>query len=266
MFIDALGNSANALFLLASVYVYVALSRQIAARPTDEIADTARAFGVPDSLLAGVFILLFTWLALTANADAAATMRTREMIGSVVVEIVVLGAVLFFLKLRGRDVPVLAGLNKITFTRAAVTGSILLIAAFPLIVLADVITTHWIGITPTPQGIVELFNNTNSSLQRVLIILIAVVFAPIIEEFFFRFFLYGVLRRNVGKITALVATSLLFAGVHAHIPSLAPLFTLAVCFTIAYEWTGSILVTMTMHSVFNAVQLFGLALSNPHSQ
>lgn len=265
MLVEALGNLTNALFLLASVYIYVSLSRQIAARPDEEVPAGTRLFELPEVIVAGLFILLFTRMAFTANSDAAATMRTREIIAGVGVEVLVLIAVVTFLKLRRLDVASLAGLNKITFTRALITGIVLLLAAFPLVVLADVITTHWIGIAPTPQGIVELFSGTKSALQRVLIIVIAVLFAPIIEEFFFRFFLYGVLRRNIGRSAALFVTALLFAAVHAHIPSLAPLFTLAVCFTIAYEWTGSLLVTMTMHSVFNGLQLIGLAFSNPHT-
>jgi len=38
-----------------------------------------------------------------------------------------------------------------------------------------------------------------------------------------------------------------------------PLFVLGTCFTIAYEWSGSILVAMTMHSLFNSVTLIVLA-------
>jgi membrane protease YdiL (CAAX protease family) len=52
---------------------------------------------------------------------------------------------------------------------------------------------------------------------------------------------------------------LLFAAAHTHLPSFAPLFVLGTCFTIAYEWSGSILVAMTMHSLFNSVSLTVLA-------
>jgi membrane protease YdiL (CAAX protease family) len=38
-----------------------------------------------------------------------------------------------------------------------------------------------------------------------------------------------------------------------------PLFVLGSCFTIAYEWSGSILVSMTMHALFNSVSLALLA-------
>jgi membrane protease YdiL (CAAX protease family) len=53
--------------------------------------------------------------------------------------------------------------------------------------------------------------------------------------------------------------SLLFGAVHAHLPSLFPLFVLGGCFTLAYEWSGSILVSMTMHALFNFFSLSALA-------
>ena len=39
----------------------------------------------------------------------------------------------------------------------------------------------------------------------------------------------------------------------------APLFVLGACFTIAYEWSGSILVPMAMHALFNSLTLTALA-------
>jgi len=54
-------------------------------------------------------------------------------------------------------------------------------------------------------------------------------------------------------------SALLFAAVHAHAPSFAPLFVLGTCFAIAYEWSGSILVPMTMHAFFNSLTLTALA-------
>ena len=41
----------------------------------------------------------------------------------------------------------------------------------------------------------------------------------------------------------------------ANIPNLLPLFLLACCLTLAYETTGSLWVSVTMHSAFNALNL-----------
>jgi membrane protease YdiL (CAAX protease family) len=92
-----------------------------------------------------------------------------------------------------------------------------------------------------------------------MIIVFAVAVAPVVEEFLFRFFIYGVLKRYFGRLLGVTFSALLFAAAHAHLPSFAPLFVLGSCFAIAYEWSGSILVAMTMHSLFNSLTLTALA-------
>ena len=99
-----------------------------------------------------------------------------------------------------------------------------------------------------------------------MIIVFAVAIAPIVEEFVFRFFIYGVLKRYVGCLLGVILSSLLFAAAHAHFPSVVPLFVLGSCFAIAYEWSDSILVSMTMHSLFNSLTLTALAFPEIISQ
>ena len=142
-----------------------------------------------------------------------------------------------------------------------------MLAAYPLIFLADLLMQRLSGGNKSDrQEIVELFNGSTSLEQRVAIIVLAVAIAPIVEEFVFRFFFYGVLKRYFGRGIGLVVNALMFAAVHTHLPSFLPLFILGSCFTLAYEWSGSILVTMTMHSLFNAAQLIGLAFSSSSQQ
>jgi membrane protease YdiL (CAAX protease family) len=173
-----------------------------------------------------------------------------------------LGVVLFiatFLRLRGFDLSGLAGFFKISFPRALSTGVILILAAYPLIALTDTVTQRLFGSGSSRQSIVELFNGSRTIEERIMIIVFAVAIAPVAEEFLFRFFLYGVLKRYLGRFFGITFNALLFAAAHTHLPSFAPLFVLGTCFTIAYEWSGSILVAMTMHSLFNSVSLTVLA-------
>ena len=87
-----------------------------------------------------------------------------------------------------------------------------------------------------------------------------------VEEFLFRFFLYGVFKRYFGRFVGIIFSALLFAAAHAHFPSFVPLFVLGSCFAIAYEWSGSILVPMTMHSLFNSLTLTVLAFPEAFSR
>ena len=92
---------------------------------------------------------------------------------------------------------------------------VLLLAAAPLILFAEAVTQNAFGSGSSRQEIVDLFNSSRTIGQRVVIIVLAVVVAPFSEEFIFRFFIYGVLRRYFGIAIGLIFNSLLFACLRA---------------------------------------------------
>ena len=259
-FLPALSVVINAFFLVAGVYVYVSLLRQIRSRITEPELIPVRQFAWPEAVLATFLSLFFLMNLLAGSAtENMPKIGDRQLIGNAVFTMGLLLAVAGFLRLRRFDLNSLGGFSKIGFFRTAVTGGVLMLAAYPLIFLADAITQLLLRTAPERQAIVELFNASNTLEQRVLIIVLAIAIAPLVEEFIFRFFLYGVMRRYFGRSIGVVVSSLLFAAVHAHLPAFAPLFVLGSCFAIAYEWSGSILVSMTMHALFNALTLTALA-------
>jgi uncharacterized protein len=257
--IPALSAVINAFFLVAGVYIYVSLMRQIGARVPNAESPPLRTFGWPEAVLA-FFLAAFFLLTLSgASAPHVPRMRTRDLIASGVLTIGLLLALAGFLRLRRFDLNSLGGFSKIGFFRTAIIGGVLILAAYPLIFLADIVTQRLLRSAPQKQAIVEMFSESSTLEQRILIIVLAVSLAPLAEEFIFRFFMYGVMKRYFGKVVAVLASALLFAAVHAHLPSFAPLFVLGSCFAIAYEWSGSILVPMMMHALFNAITLTALA-------
>ena len=258
------------LFFFVGFYVYVALVRQLSARTVLAEAipvPEEKTFGLPEGIVA---LLLITFLLLNTVASfstpGSSTLNSRDLAANIVFTLVVLVVLAGFLELRRLNVEKMAGFSRHGIVRSVFTGALLLLAGYPLISAADVITRLFSSEGSSRQTIVELFNGSRTLNQRVMIIVLAVAIAPIAEEFVFRFFLYGVLRRYIGRFAGLIFTSLLFAAVHAHLPSFAPLFVLAACFTIAYEWSGSILVSMTMHSLFNSLSLIFLAFPSLSEQ
>jgi membrane protease YdiL (CAAX protease family) len=258
-FLPALAAVIPALFLAGGVYIYVALIRQISVRVAEPSVEPVRRFGWPEATLAAALVFLFLYGLVASAGHDVRTIQTRDLLANALLSIGLLGLVAGFLWLRGFDLNSLGGFSKIGFARAVTTGGILLLAAYPLVLLAEVVTQKVSRGNLEKQGIVELFNASTTLEQRIAIILLAVTLAPLAEEFFFRFFLYGVVKRYFGRAAGVVLSALLFAAVHAHLPSFAPLFVLGICFAIAYEWSGSLLVSMTMHALFNALALTALA-------
>jgi membrane protease YdiL (CAAX protease family) len=257
-----LGLLLSLLYLLASLYVYISLIYQISARTPDSFgtdAATTRRFGLPEAILAALLIL-FLFLTIGASvSQPSIQFSARNLLANFLLTGCVVLVIITFLQFRGFDVGSLGGFFRLSFVRTLSTGAILLIFAYPLILLSDAITQRLFGGGSSKQNIVEFFSGSRTIQQRMMIIVFAVAVAPVVEEFLFRFFIYGVLRRYFGRLLGVTFSALLFAAAHAHLPSFAPLFVLGSCFAIAYEWSGSILVAMTMHSLFNSLTLTALA-------
>ncbi len=249
----------NTLLVLAGLYVYLSLFRQVAARQNGAAEIGERQLGVPEAIAAA---LLIGWLALNVVAASKiqeASFQMRDLLITGAFSLAVISILAALLQLRGFNVLSLGGFSRLGFGRIISTAAVLLFAAYPLLFAADGISRWLLGEGAGKQQIIEMFTGSETLQQRVLIIVLAISIAPFAEEFIFRFFLYGVLKRYLGRGPGLVLNSLLFAAVHVHLPSLGPLFVLGGCFTLAYEWSGSILVSMTMHALFNFFSLSALA-------
>jgi membrane protease YdiL (CAAX protease family) len=256
---QALWSILTVLWFLIGLFVYLALARQISVRVEPVGPNLPKRFGIPEALIATVLVFLLILNVFKGGSSSPADVDTSTLINSLILTTVIVLVLVAFLIFRGLNVDALAGFSKVGAVRAVALAAILLLLAYPLIIYAEALVERIVGHGSSRQTIVEAFSESTTLQQRIIIIVLAVAVAPMAEELVFRFFLYGVLRRYFGIVIALVFNSLLFAAVHQHLPSFAPLFVLGCCFTVAYEWSGSILVAMAMHALFNAANLVVLA-------
>jgi len=256
------------LYLIASLCVYMSLIYQISGRSRTAVAAAApaRAFGLPEAVLASVLTLFFLLTISSTVPDPSLQFNPRNLLANLLLSAFVVLIIATLLQFRGFDLGALAGFSRISFFRALGTGGILLFFAYPLVGFSEAINQRFFGGGSSKQSIVEFFSASRTIEERIMIIVFAAAIAPVVEEFVFRFFIYGVLKRYVGVFLGIMLSSLLFAAAHAHFPSFVPLFVLGSCFAVAYEWSGSILVSMTMHSLFNSLTLTALAFPELISQ
>ena len=258
---NAVFGVLSLLYVLASLYVYISLIHQISARSLSGVAANApaRTFGGPEAILAALLILFLSVSIGASVSQPSIQFSAHNLIGNFLLMVFLVLFIVTFLRLRGFDVGSLGGFYRISFLRTLSTGAILLFFAYPLILWSDIITQRLFGGGSSRQNIVEFFSGSRTLQQRIMIIVFAIAVAPVIEEFLFRFFLYNVIKRYLGRLLGITFSALLFAAAHVHFPSFVPLFVLGSCFAIAYEWSGSLLVAMTMHSLFNSLTLTALA-------
>ncbi len=130
-----------------------------------------------------------------------------------------------------------------------------------LVVLPPIYGAQWLGysLSPSaePQPIVTFLLESTGWRERAAVIAIAVFAAPLTEELVFRGCLYGVVRQSFGRYAALAVSAIIFALIHAHLPSVPGLIILAVALSLLYESTGSLWAPIALHAAFNGISICG---------
>ena len=111
------------------------------------------------------------------------------------------------------------------------------------------------------QDVITLLADPTQPLAfKAAVIALAVLIAPVMEEFVFRGIVLTALAKHIPPLHAAYTVSFTFALIHGHVPSIVPLFVIAMAFSVAYLTTRSILVPIVMHALFNAVSLAAVFL------
>jgi membrane protease YdiL (CAAX protease family) len=116
---------------------------------------------------------------------------------------------------------------------------------------------HVFGMEMALQEVAQIVTQEISWLQ-ILYMLMAIFVAPLYEEMMFRGLVFPYLVKRAGLARGTVLVSLLFALMHFHLPSFVPLFLLSAALSLAYWRTGSLWVSIGMHTIFNAVSILAL--------
>jgi len=84
---------------------------------------------------------------------------------------------------------------------------------------------------------------------------LAVIAAPLCEEFIFRGLIFGGMRRSLGLLPSMLMSAALFAIMHPPV-SMAPVFVLGMITAYVYERTRSLLAPVLVHAVYNGAVLY----------
>lgn len=141
-----------------------------------------------------------------------------------------------------------------------VAGAATFLMCLPVMLVTAAVWERALQVAGLPverQDLIAMFANAESPWLLVVMITLAVVIAPLTEEFVFRAGLFRFLRTRIPRWLAFVAPALFFACLHVNwntlqgLSSLAPLAVLAVLFSLAYERTGQIGTAIVAHALFN---------------
>lgn len=133
-------------------------------------------------------------------------------------------------------------------------GVLPLFAAVLVILLAITKLMHY---EPPPHPLVPILLEEENQSPFIVYysLFLACIMGPFFEEVFFRGFCYPALKSRIGKLGAMIATSVFFALIHDSTFAFWPIFVLGLCLNYIYEKRGSLIACLTLHITHNTIFL-----------
>jgi membrane protease YdiL (CAAX protease family) len=187
------------------------------------------------------------------------TTGAEAILGSMLLMLVMCTFIIVYLRLfRDLHPPELFGLRHMPVHHAALWAFLAIVATTGVVYAVGFLKDGF-SQDKSPQDTVRAFRESTDWGFRILMAFMAIVIAPVTEELMFRGFVYGVAKRFTDRWFATIFSAVMFSIVHMHVGSAPELFVLGVGFALAYEQTGSLLVPVFMHMLFNTWNIFLMA-------
>jgi membrane protease YdiL (CAAX protease family) len=210
----------------------------------------------------GIIATIVVTVAARAGGGSSAHPTAAEsLVGDLLFDLAFVAAALYFASLRGRPRPADFGYRRphvFDLVAGVVAAGIVYYLVTDL--YASAFSLHGKDKLPSPLG------TTHSTVALAGVAVFVCVVAPIAEEFFFRGFIFGVLRRmrivvggrDLGTWMAALITGIVFGLAHtgsALSQDLIPLGFLGFVLCVLRWKTGSLYPCMALHSLNNALAL-----------
>lgn len=130
-------------------------------------------------------------------------------------------------------------------------GCGLLIGGYAIILLHNTLLTV-LGVDTQGEQIFEMFDQLESP---VWLFLVVAIVAPIVEEIFFRGFLFQGFRQKYGWMPAVFISSAIFGAAHLDPVALIPTFVLGCVLAYVYHRSNSVWPGIIFHAAINSTSL-----------
>jgi hypothetical protein len=213
------------------------------------------------SLVAAVGLAALADLDLFGERSADGSVHPILMVS----QVVPLAAGLLVLRAFGPRAHRTVGVRGGDVGKGMLLGAVAFAAILPICVAALIVSIGALRLVEGPiqtHPILETVQQTRDPWTLLVLLVQAVVVAPVVEEFLYRGVLLSALVRGAGAIAGLVVSSVLFALVHAPAEpqAVVPLFFLGMALAYAAYRTRSLVAPILAHALFNALMISGTLL------
>ncbi len=207
--------------------------------------------------LVGALVLTSIVAGATGNLDGGDLPPGVLLAGTFIQDALLIAAMIGFARLSGAPTtPHAFGVRRVRL-RAVLKPAVIVFVVFYVFLLA------WSQIQPEARDdLAQDLGAKDSTMALVAVAFLVAIVAPMVEELFFRGFLFGALGRIMHWGVAAVVTGLVFGAIHAGgTPAifLVPLAVLGALLCVLYRRTDSLVPGMGVHAFNNALAL-GVAM------
>lgn len=136
---------------------------------------------------------------------------------------------------------------------SGITGYIFIIPGLFVTLVVSIYFLNLLGYTPPVQPVFEAFMEEERSSMLLFLTIFVSIFGPIIEEMFFRGFMYTAVKKRFGILIGALVSSSIFSILHTNIAGFLPIMTLGMLLVYLYEKTGSLVAPITVHIIHNSI-------------
>jgi membrane protease YdiL (CAAX protease family) len=200
-------------------------------------------------------IVMFSGYALGAvrlNMD----INLRIMLNTFLIDVIAGTAILYFILVKYREKISSLGITFKDFYKNVLSGITAYVFILPILIsvlILSILFLDRIGYKAPPQPVFDMFFEEKRSNVILFLTIFVSVLGPVIEEIFFRGFLYSAVKKRFGIFTGVLLSAALFSMLHANILGFLPIMILGVLMAFLYEATGSLVASISVHILHNSI-------------
>ena len=180
----------------------------------------------------------------------------RMILSTFFIDMIAGAAILYFIMVKYREKLSSLGITFADSYKNILSGITAYIFILPILIVILVLSMLFldkIGYKAPPQPVFDMFFEEKRSSVIIFLTIFISVLGPIIEEIFFRGFLYSAVKKRFGVIAGVLLSGALFSILHANITGFLSIMILGVLMAFLYEATGSLVTSISVHILHNSI-------------
>ncbi|MCK5306211.1 MAG: CPBP family intramembrane metalloprotease [Candidatus Omnitrophica bacterium] len=169
--------------------------------------------------------------------------------------ILIISLLVYFIVVKYKYKIEVLGLSVKGFFKNVFLGAAGYIALIPLLTLSayvSLLLASFFNIGPEENPLLNVFQTEGRPALVAYFVICICFLGPVVEEIFFRGFLYKALRKSFGVLPAVAVSSVFFAWLHMTFIGFLPIMVLGLLLAYLYEKNGTLIPSITVHIIHNS--------------